>query len=351
MAKLVPPRFNEGWGTWHAKIYGADDDVMISGANLNKSYFTNRQDRYVHFRSHPEFAQYCHSYLRTASAFSYALHPSPSSLYSLHWPDANAHPHRIEHKAALAFRKFQSSYTQSRIGWTHHLGEDRVLLFPVMQAGQFNIREEEECMRFLFDEVQNKAEHRGIHEPRPRIDLTSGYFGLYGLYKDLILSSTFGCRILAASPKANGFYGSKGISGRIPEGYTYLEQRFMRAVRAAGRSEPGDAALHIGGSQQGVQLSEWERGGWTYHAKGLWLSPTHDSAPVLTLLGSTNLNSRSANLDTELSFIMMSSSPELRRQLQQEVEGLWRHARPWQGAGRKVRLGTKALVNVVGGML
>jgi CDP-diacylglycerol--glycerol-3-phosphate 3-phosphatidyltransferase len=31
MAKLVPPRFNEGWGTWHAKIYGADDEVMISG--------------------------------------------------------------------------------------------------------------------------------------------------------------------------------------------------------------------------------------------------------------------------------------------------------------------------------
>lgn len=31
LAKLVPPRFNEGWGTWHAKIYGVDDDVMISG--------------------------------------------------------------------------------------------------------------------------------------------------------------------------------------------------------------------------------------------------------------------------------------------------------------------------------
>jgi CDP-diacylglycerol---glycerol-3-phosphate 3-phosphatidyltransferase len=31
MAKLVPPRFNEGWGTWHAKIYGVDDDIMISG--------------------------------------------------------------------------------------------------------------------------------------------------------------------------------------------------------------------------------------------------------------------------------------------------------------------------------
>jgi CDP-diacylglycerol---glycerol-3-phosphate 3-phosphatidyltransferase len=31
IGKLVPPRFNEGWGTWHAKIYGADDEVMISG--------------------------------------------------------------------------------------------------------------------------------------------------------------------------------------------------------------------------------------------------------------------------------------------------------------------------------
>jgi CDP-diacylglycerol--glycerol-3-phosphate 3-phosphatidyltransferase len=31
LARVVPPRFNEGWGTWHAKVYGVDDDVMISG--------------------------------------------------------------------------------------------------------------------------------------------------------------------------------------------------------------------------------------------------------------------------------------------------------------------------------
>ena len=30
-SKLVPPRFNEGFGTWHAKFYGVDDSVMISG--------------------------------------------------------------------------------------------------------------------------------------------------------------------------------------------------------------------------------------------------------------------------------------------------------------------------------
>jgi CDP-diacylglycerol--glycerol-3-phosphate 3-phosphatidyltransferase len=31
LAWLVPPRFDEGWGTWHAKVYGADDAVLLSG--------------------------------------------------------------------------------------------------------------------------------------------------------------------------------------------------------------------------------------------------------------------------------------------------------------------------------
>ncbi len=31
LGKLVPRRFDEGWGTWHAKIYGVDDEVIISG--------------------------------------------------------------------------------------------------------------------------------------------------------------------------------------------------------------------------------------------------------------------------------------------------------------------------------
>lgn len=149
--------------------------------------------------------------------------------------------------------------------------------------------------------------------------------------------------------KANGFYGSRGVSGRIPEGYTLLEQRFRRKVRDAGRSWQGD--------QGGVQLQEWDREGWTYHAKGLWISPTHNERPVLTLFGSTNLNSRSANLDTELAFVMLTPVSEnedvvrLRKDLDAEIQGLRTYAIPWKGEQRKVRMGTKALVALVGGML
>jgi CDP-diacylglycerol--glycerol-3-phosphate 3-phosphatidyltransferase len=31
LKKIVPKRYNEGWGLWHGKFYGFDDDVVISG--------------------------------------------------------------------------------------------------------------------------------------------------------------------------------------------------------------------------------------------------------------------------------------------------------------------------------
>ncbi|KAJ2932479.1 hypothetical protein H1R20_g4592, partial [Candolleomyces eurysporus] len=180
----------------------------------------------------------------------------------------------------------------------------------------------------------------------------------------MILSSpNLDCRIVAASPQANGFYGSSGLSGRIPEGYTLYEQRFTNAVKRAGRLWRKDSSSVLGG--QGVLLSEWSKPGWTYHAKGIWLSPDSTSAPILTLFGSTNLNARSAHLDTELSFLMVfptepgkdepesstSSISELRIALAQEVARIRENTVDWQGWERKVRSTTKMIVWLLKGML
>ncbi|KAJ7196846.1 hypothetical protein GGX14DRAFT_375736 [Mycena pura] len=348
-AKLVPPRFNEGWGTWHAKIYGVDDEVMISGANLNKSYFTDRQDRYMHFSGQRYLSQYCIDFIKTVSNFSFKLQPPapdglsyPHSLrdsdYCLLWPAPETHPHHIHNVAEMALSSLQDSYLRSM---PQHSDPQKVTMFPLIQAGQFNIQDEETTLRMLFEHLNTSS-----NGSRPLLDLTSGYFGLYNKYQNLILqSSNIDCRIVASSPKANGFYGSRGVSGRIPEGYTLLEQRFMDAVTRAGR-------------QSGVQLNEWEREGWTYHAKGIWVSEAVDVPPMLTLFGSTNLNSRSAHIDTELSFLMLApeaseseSALAIRRQLVTELDNLRAHSTPWKGAQRKVRLGTKVLVRLVGGML
>ncbi|KAK0194007.1 hypothetical protein F5146DRAFT_925068 [Armillaria mellea] len=362
LAKVVPPRFNEGWGTWHAKIYGADDDVLISGANLNESYFTNRQDRYIYFSKQKQLTNYCFQFLKVISACSYMLSPaedatSDSSPYSyqredyiLHWLDPNTHPHNFNAKLQKALSTFQERHRQSSI-FRSAAGD--VSLFPIVQGGQFGIREEETAIELLFKHLRSISQG-----PRPFMDLTSGYFNLYKPYQDLLLTSPgVDVRVLAASPKANGFYGSKGISSRIPEGYTILERRFIRTVDHGKRSWDE-------GSSTGIQFHEWEKEGWTYHAKGLWLSPTAATDPVLTLFGSTNLNARSAHLDTELSFLMLlppsnesedhgaaDSTMSLRHQLADEIRTIRSQAHEWNGYERTVRTGTRTMLKIVEDML
>jgi len=151
----------------------------------------------------------------------------------------------------------------------------------------------------------------------------------------------------------------------------------MKAVRKAGRLWKGTS----GDAGQGVSLSEWAKQGWTYHAKGarfsfmsfticltvaigIWFSPSSSSLPVLTLFGSTNLNSRSAHLDTELSFLMLVPSEAsgdhetklspnllLRKALAQEVDRIRSHTVHWKGEERRVRFTTKIIVWLVKGML
>ena len=47
--RLPTSRLREAVGTYHAKFAVMDDTVIVTGANLSDTYFTNRQDRYVVF--------------------------------------------------------------------------------------------------------------------------------------------------------------------------------------------------------------------------------------------------------------------------------------------------------------
>ncbi|KDN50973.1 hypothetical protein RSAG8_00602, partial [Rhizoctonia solani AG-8 WAC10335] len=232
---LVPRRFDEGWGTWHAKVYLVDDEILLSGANLNSSYFTNRQDRYIHFARSPHLADYLVRLLRVFAGYSSNLRSTPESSlgYTLDWPRRDSTPFTF---AALAKKEIND--LQAGVREAGPLGEvdNRVTIFPMVQSGVLGIREEERCLHALFDLLDS-----GKLPKTSLIDITTAY------------------RIVAASPSANGFLGSKGISGRIPEGYTLLEQRFWRRVLAAHRQWDGDG---------GIELREWQRPGWTYHAKG-----------------------------------------------------------------------------------
>ena len=147
--------------------------------------------------------------MNTVTKFSYQLFPDSashssrvSSLYSysredyiLNWPDPDTHPHYINKKAEKAFSQLQKLYRRDNSRCTVPPAGN-TLLIPVIQAGQFNIREEESIFQLLF-------RHLGkLTTQRPMLNLTSGYFSLYKPYQDLILQApNLDCRIVAASPK------------------------------------------------------------------------------------------------------------------------------------------------------
>ena len=179
-------------------------------ANLNTSYFTNRQDRYVQLTGQRELADYCFSFLERAATFSFALLPSASDSdsYVLHWPHKDLHPHHFETMAETTLKTFQE--TQRKHGLEnsasfvsssgHQDGDADVLVMPIIQAGQFNVREEEQCLDKLFKHLAEPSLSLSRYEG-PLVDLTSGYFGLYKAYQDLIIDVPVASRILAASPK------------------------------------------------------------------------------------------------------------------------------------------------------
>eukprot|EP00250_Pteridium_aquilinum_P015737 c22734_g1_i1 orf=1351-2520(-) len=73
LEKILPSRLNEVVGVCHMKVYIFDNHVLMSGANLSSSYFTNRQDRYILLRDCQNLADYLCELVETVASFSYIL--------------------------------------------------------------------------------------------------------------------------------------------------------------------------------------------------------------------------------------------------------------------------------------
>ena len=127
---------------------------------------------------------------------------SPGLPYSLSWSTQTLHPERIENEAEKALRDFQVKQLQTSVAnykESVDISND-VLIFPIIQAGQFNIREEEGCVDSLFRHLNRYA---SVNNEIPRIDFTSGYFSLSKNYQKLIQHSPVDCRVLCASPSVS----------------------------------------------------------------------------------------------------------------------------------------------------
>ncbi|KAL0637163.1 CDP-diacylglycerol--glycerol-3-phosphate 3-phosphatidyltransferase [Maublancomyces gigas] len=354
--KVVPKRLNEGWGLQHMKLYGVDDEIIISGANLSDDYFTNRQDRY-HVFSCPRLTDYFSRIHNAVCSISYQVLPAPADQggFTLEWPESNPAPQPTEEPTAFKtaatailaplIRPLVAAKAPSTTG-------PRTFVYPLAQFTP------------LLYPTDTSTEHPGLSAVLRLLSrddwasskwmFTAGYFNIHSQLKQLLLASkSVQGTVVTAAPEANGFYGSKGVSNMLPPAYTLLARRFLGDVVKMGK-------------EQQIELREWRKGtigkdpdAWTYHAKGIWVTLPNEQNPSITLVGSSNYTKRSYSLDLEINALVVTEDESLKKQLRGEVEWLQEKSKKvtmedFERTERRVSLKVRLalwLVGVLGGQL
>ncbi|KAJ5562854.1 Phospholipase D phosphatidylserine synthase type [Penicillium sp. DV-2018c] len=331
--KWIPARINEGWGLQHMKLYGIDDEIILSGANLSEEYFTSRLDRYHVFESEVLTEYYARIHHAICS-LSFRVLPdrNNTSGYVMEWPSTNKAPSPLDDP--LDFVASSSAFLTPLIQASDN---KPALLSESSQTYVYPVSQFTSILQPQDTSTEYPAVTRtlGLLSTSPafagsRWLFTAGYFNIHPVLSSLLISSTTTASktptstkgtVLTASPWANGFFGSSGISGMLPAAYTHLAGRFLDRVGAAGATDS-------------IQLKEWRKGtvgtpgGWTYHAKGLWVTLPRDEHPSLTFVGSSNYTKRSYSLDLESGAVVVTNDPELKRKLGEETERLQEQATP-----------------------
>lgn len=269
---------------------------MGHSANLSTDYFTNRQDRYIMFKQQPELSSYYHDLVKLVSDCSYQLLPSESkyklAIKDKEMADPVKESKRYKYQMNTKINQFiENSYKNT----THPDSDMDTAVLPVIQMGPFHIRQDEKLTLELLSIANQNKNQWTIH-------LTSGYFNFTEKYKSFILKTRARFRFLTASPEANGFFNSKGVSRFLPPAYTYIERQFYKQVKKANR-------------QSEISIEEYKRPGWTYHAKGLWVTLENEQLPSATMIGSPNFGQRSSERDLEAQALVLTNNDQLRKAL------------------------------------
>nr|BAH14776.1 unnamed protein product [Homo sapiens] len=189
---LIPERFNETIGLQHIKVYLFDNSVILSGANLSDSYFTNRQDRYVFLQDCAEIADFFTELVDAVGDVSLQLQGDDT----VQVVDGMVHPYkgdRAEYCKAANKRVMDvinSARTRQQMlhAQTFHsnslltqedaaaAGDRRpapdTWIYPLIQMKPFEIQIDEIVTETLLTEAERGA----------KVYLTTGYFNLTQAY-------------------------------------------------------------------------------------------------------------------------------------------------------------------------
>lgn len=320
----APKRLNESFGLQHMKLYGLDDEIILSGANLSEDYFTDRQDRYYVFKD-KRITEYYFKVHSAVSSLSYQLlttkQPKGYQNFRLSWPTSNK-----SCEPDLNLHRF--------------IGESSLLLEPLLKQHdldsfeEFDNTEEADTIVYAVSQFTPLLPHTNdtstekpailrllsfLDSPRINWWFTAGYFNMLPQIQEKLLNGQATGTLITASMKANSFYKSSGASYYIPEAYLLIAKKFLEEIRKRGKD-------HL------IKLFEWQNGvvntpgGWSYHAKGIWISVPDEEEPSVTVVGSSNYTRRAYSLDLESNAVIITKDPDLKKRMKAEIDNLMTHA-------------------------
>ncbi|KAH7650081.1 silencer-associated factor [Cryptosporidium bovis] len=284
------PLINEIIGVYHIKLYIADDNIIISGANLNTEYLSDRQDRYIIIRGVKHICDYFEEVIDLIGSYSYKVlpnkeisRPCKKNIYQLkdELLTLSGCPDVIEQLGSEIRRKINGDGNY----------KDCVLML-FFQLSKIKIESEESVLQKLLS----------IPDPESTsITIVSPYLNLPD-YFNKFLKGVNSLSIISGVPLNPGKGILQGIrSLLLPIIYDDINQLFIHKLAK-------EENCHI-------DYNEYNRQNWSLHFKGIYIyrkikkllgnADGVKNTLLATTLGSSNYNERSKNRDFECSFVLI----------------------------------------------
>ena len=275
-----PGVIGELLGVHHMKYFLFDDNVIISGANMSDIYFDKRQDRYFLIKS-KQLADYI--------CYFHSLHSTCTKVWDVgnygrsHWLGKGN-----LNIASTTAGNFTCNTSIEKDKTLRDLGppDGDTFIYPMFQMPSFSVHQIDEALDLLLNTADSNQ----------NFTLSSGYFNPSKRLLDSLKHTKAQVDIIIPSNEANGFYKGASLKGLVPDMYNLSAMRTLKKC-------------------PNVNIFQYSRDDWSYHAKGLWSNN-------LTILGSSNFNQRSSSRDTEFSVAIVTDNDELKDSLVEERDSL-----------------------------
>lgn len=331
LCTILPSPLDEVAGVFHIKAYVVDNELILSGANLSEEYFSNRLDRYMLFTNGGGglvdfYAELCDTLC------SYAIkYDGQPSLLSTQNNDGTRKQQLESSLTRLFVDETQAAIPDScndRASQDHIAYAIPTFQVPNSFLGRpFQFQSDNDACRDLLLAAVESDQDMSVRLSSAYLNLTPRLRSILTLFGNKRGGAPY---VLTAGAMSHGFAPKKqtkanqnnvGLVDRIKSS---IPEAFLTLVKEASQS-----IIACGG-----KVLLYERAGWTFHAKGVWITANdsdtsrreliHDPTTIVsTIIGSGNYGARSEDLDVESNCIIVFNEQNKTEPTQRSVANDW----------------------------